>query len=364
MLYQLLYHMHDRIGLLSLFRYITLRAALCGGFCLLVCLVFGPLVIRWARRLAFGQQIREEVPARHQAKAGTPTMGGLLIVGAIVAGILLFADLANTYVLFALSTLIWLGLLGFADDYVKVRLKRPRGLNKRVKLAAQIALGLAVGTIVCLRSSESAELTRTNFLFLKNLQIDFRSPLVYVPFVALVIVACSNAVNLADGLDGLACGLLGIAASAYAAFAYIAGNVKFARYLDVIWVPGSGELTIVCLGLMGAVLGFLWFNAHPATIFMGDSGSLPLGGLLGMVAVLVKQELLLLVVGGVFVVETVSVLLQVAGFHLLRGRRVFRMAPIHHHFELLGWSEEKIVTRFWILGILFALVAVATLKIR
>lgn len=364
MLYHLLYSLRDVVGPLNVFRYISFRAALCGGFSLLLCLVLGPLMIRGIRKLSLGQRIREEVPERHQSKAGTPTMGGLLIVTSIVISVLLFADIANHYVWLLLISLLWLTVLGFADDYVKVRLGRPRGLNKRTKLVVQFALALGIGAIIYFFPADPALRTRTNFLFFKNVQLDFRYAAIYIPFVAVVVTGMSNAVNLTDGLDGLAPGLLGISAAAYAVFAYVGGHYKLARYLDVIFMPKVGEVTVVCAALMGACLGFLWFNAHPASVFMGDSGSLPLGGLLGVIAVLSKQELLIFLVCGVFVIEAVSVLLQVLVFRLFKGRRLFRMAPIHHHFELLGWAEEKVVARFWILGILFSLAAVATLKIR
>lgn len=364
MLYHLLYPLHHYFGAFNVFRYISFRAAACGAFSLLLCLVLGPLVIRAIKRLAIGQRIREEVPERHQSKAGTPTMGGLLMVGSIIVSVLLFADISNRYVWLAMISLFWLALLGIADDYVKVRLGNPRGLNKRVKLVVQFALALGIGAIIYFFPADPGLRTKTNFLFFKNVQLDFRYAAAYVPFVALVVVGSSNAVNLADGLDGLACGLLGVAAGAYTVFAYVAGNYRLAKYLDVIFLLPAGELAVVGFALMGATLGFLWFNAHPASVFMGDSGSLPLGGLLGVLAVLVKQELLLVLVGGVFVMEGVSVLLQIACFKMLKGKRLFRMAPIHHHFELLGWPEEKVVTRFWILGILFSLTAIATLKIR
>jgi phospho-N-acetylmuramoyl-pentapeptide-transferase len=364
MLYNLLYPLHTTVGPLNVFRYISFRAAICGAFCLVICLFLGPAVIRGIKHLRLGQRIREEVPERHQSKEGTPTMGGLLIVGSMLLGIALFADLSNHYIWLAIIALVWLGTLGLVDDFVKVRRGRPRGLNKRTKLIVQFALALGIAVIVYYLPADPALRTRTNLLFFKNAQLDFHTPWLYIPFVALVIVAASNAVNLTDGLDGMAGGLLGISGAAYAAFAYIAGHYKLARYLDVMFVPRAGELAIVCLALTGACLGFLWYNAHPAQVFMGDTGSLPLGGLLGVVAVLAKQELLLLLVGGVFLIEEVSVALQVLVFRLFKGKRLFRMAPIHHHFELAGWAETKIVTRFWILGILFAMTALATLKIR
>jgi len=364
MLYHWLFGLRHVFSPFNVFRYITFRAALCGGLSLLLCLLLGPMVIRWVKRMALGQRIREEVPQRHRAKEGTPTMGGLLMLGSIIISLLLFGDLSNQYVLISLISVVWLGLLGFADDYVKVRLGRPRGLNKRTKLIVQFALALGIGTIIYLFPADPAIRTHTNLLFIKNVHIDFRTPFLYVPFVALVIVGFSNAVNLTDGLDGLACGLLGVAAGAYAVLSYVGGNFQLAKYLDLIFVPKTGELAVVALTLTGAAIGFLWFNSHPASIFMGDTGSLALGGLLGVLAVLTKQEILLLLVGGMFVVEAVSVLLQILVFRLGKGRRLFRMAPLHHHFELKGWTEEKVVVRFWILGILFGVMALATLKVR
>lgn len=364
MLYHFVYSLQPYFSPLNVFRYITFRAALCGAFSLLLCLLLGQWVIRGIRRLALGQRIREEVPQRHQAKAGTPTMGGVLVVGSIIISLLLLGDLRNSYVVLVLGALIWLALLGFIDDYIKVRMNRPRGLSKRVKLTVQFALALGIGAILYFLPADPELRTRTNFLFFKNIVLDFQSPYFYIPFVALVVVGSSNAVNFADGLDGLACGLLGIAAAAYAVLAYVAGNFRIAEYLNILYLAPAGELTVVCFALMGACLGFLWYNAHPASVFLGDSGSLPLGGLLGLVAVLVKQELLLLLIGGVFVIEAFSVILQVLVFRLAGGKRLFRMAPLHHHFELLGWPESKIVTRFWILGIMFSLCAIATLKVR
>jgi phospho-N-acetylmuramoyl-pentapeptide-transferase len=362
MLYLLLYPLKEYFGPLNLFRYITFRAAYAGAFSLVLCLIFGPMVIRWIKKLALGQNIREEVPDRHKTKSGTPTMGGVLILATIVIAVLLFADLTNRYIQLGLLTLVWLGTLGYIDDYIKVRLKKPRGLSKRTKLIAQFGLALIIGLVLYLFPVTPDIKTKTNFLLFKNILVDFR--IAYIPFVMIVIVGSTNAVNLTDGLDGLATGLLIAAAATYAFLVYVAGHVKLSQYLNIIFVPGCGEMAILCLAVIGAGLGFLWFNSYPAEIFMGDTGSLPLGGLIGLAAVFSKQEVLLLLVGGVFVIEAGSVLLQVLYFHATKGKRIFKMAPLHHHFELCGWEEPKIVTRFWILAVLFGLLAISSLKIR
>lgn len=362
MLYLLLVPLRESFGLFNLLRYITFRAAAAGATGIILALLLGPMMIRLVRRLNIGQNIREEVPERHKQKAGTPTMGGLLILAAGAAGALLFADLQNYYVLLGLLTLVWLGLLGFADDYVKVRRGKPRGLNKTTKIVAQLGLALVVGAVLYFLPVDPANRARTNVLLFKNIVVNFEW--FYIPFVMFVMVATPNAVNLADGLDGLAAGLVTIALGSYGVLLYVSGNFRLARYLNVMFVPASGELVILCLAVTGACLGFLWFNAHPAEVFMGDTGSLPLGGILGLAAIVSKQEMLLPLVGGVFVMEAASVLMQVGYFHSTGGKRLFRMAPIHHHFELAGWSEPKVVTRFMILALLFGLGALATLKIR
>lgn len=362
MLYDLLVPLRHSFGPFNLFRYITFRAAAAGAFSILLVLLIGPVMIRLIKRLNIGQNIRTEVPGRHQAKAGTPTMGGLLILAAGFAGVLLFADLENRQIQLGMLVLLWLGMLGFVDDFVKVKLRRPRGLSKTAKLLSQLALALLVGAAVWFLSADPVNRSRSNVLLFKNIVVEFGY--FYVPFVMLVIVAGSNAVNLTDGLDGLAAGLLTIALGSYGVLCYAAGNFKLARYLNIMFVPTGGEMAVFCFALAGACLGFLWFNAHPAQIFMGDTGSLPLGGFLALAAVLCKHEMLLPLVGGVFVMEAGSVLLQVFYFRATRGRRLFRMAPIHHHFELGGWSEPQVVARLTILAVLFALGALATLKIR
>ena len=362
MLYDLLSPLRGSWSALNLFRYITFRAAAAGVTSIVLVLLLGPPIIRLIRRMNIGQNIRDEVPESHKSKAGTPTMGGLLILAAGLIGILLFADLENRQIQLGIVTIVWLGALGFADDFVKVRLKKPRGLNKTTKIAAQLALALFVGAVLYFLPADPVNKTRTNVLLFKNIVLDFGK--LYIPFVMFVMVASSNAVNLADGLDGLAAGLLTISLGSYGVLSYAAGNVKLAQYLNIMFVPTGGEMTVFCLAMTGACLGFLWYNAHPAEVFMGDTGSLPLGGLLGLAAILCKHEMLLPIIGGVFVMEAGSVLLQVGWFRGTKGKRLFRMAPLHHHFELAGWAESKVVARFMILGVLFALAALATLKIR
>ena len=362
MLYDLLWPLRGSWSALNLFRYITFRAAAAGVTSIVLVLLLGPPIIRLIRRMNIGQNIRDEVPESHKSKAGTPTMGGLLILAAGLIGILLFADLENRQIQLGIVTIVWLGALGFADDFVKVRLKKPRGLSKTTKIVAQLALALFVGSVLYFLPTDPANKSRTNVLLFKNIVLDFDK--LYIPFVMFVMVAMSNAVNLADGLDGLASGLLTISLGSYGVLCYAAGNVKLAQYLNIMFVPTGGEMTVFCLAMTGACLGFLWYNAHPAEVFMGDTGSLPLGGLLGLAAILCKHEMLLPIIGGVFVMEAGSVLLQVAYFRSTKGKRLFRMAPLHHHFELAGWTESKVVARFMILGVLFALAALATLKIR
>ena len=362
MLYHFLAPLREAFSPLNLFRYITFRAAAAGAVSLVLTLILGPVLIRLVRRLQLGQNVREEVPDSHRRKAGTPTMGGVLILAAGLVGILLFADLGNRLVQLGIAVLCGLGALGLWDDYVKVRVGRPRGLNKTTKLVCQFGLALGVGAVLYFAPPDPAIRSQTNFLLYKNLVLEFSW--LYVPFVMLMIVGFSNAVNLADGLDGLAAGLLVIALGIYAGLCYVSGHAGLAEYLNIMFVRSSGEMTVYCLALVGATLGFLWFNAHPAQVFMGDTGSLPLGGALALAAVVSRHELLLFIIGGVFVLETLSVILQVGWFRTTGGRRLFRMAPLHHHFELKGWAETQVVTRFMILAVLFGLVALASLKIR
>jgi phospho-N-acetylmuramoyl-pentapeptide-transferase len=361
---------------LNVFRYITVRTAMASTSALLLSLLLGPWVIERLRDLQVRQYIRAEGPKGHHKKAGTPTMGGVLIVAAIVIPTLLWADLLNPYVILATGATLAFGTIGFVDDYNKVVLKRNLGLTPRAKFTWQVLTCLAVGIVLVALQARGAYSTQLSVPFFKRLHPDlvisslldhrFIWPLAYVPlilFLVLVIVGCSNAVNLTDGLDGLAIGCVLVSAVALTVLTYLSSNAKFADYLEIQKIPDAGELVIFCGSLAGASLGFLWYNAHPAEMFMGDVGSLALGGAIGTVAVIIKQEILLLSIGGVFVLEALSVIIQVGSFKLT-GKRVFRMAPLHHHFELLGWSESKIIVRFWIVALVFALFSLTTLKLR
>jgi phospho-N-acetylmuramoyl-pentapeptide-transferase len=361
MLYWLLYSMHPMVSVLNVTRYITFRTAAASLTALVLSLLLGPWMIRKLRDFQVGQVIRQEGPASHRAKAGTPTMGGLLILTASIVPTLLWADLANVYVWIAVTATAMFGAIGFADDYLKITRTSHHGLLPRYKMGAQLLVAFGVGVAVLVLSHHNLYSTRLIFPFFKWLIPDLGPG--YVLFAVLVLVGSSNAVNLTDGLDGLAISTFAIAAAAYTALAYVTGHRVLAEYLLLVRFAPAAELTIFCGSLVGASLGFLWYNSYPADIFMGDVGSLALGGALGTVAILIKQELLLLVVGGVFVMEAASVILQVASFRLT-GQRVFKMAPLHHHFELTGWSEPKVITRFVIMGIIFALFSLTTLKLR
>ncbi|HUO99980.1 MAG TPA: phospho-N-acetylmuramoyl-pentapeptide-transferase [Gemmatimonadota bacterium] len=361
MLYDLLVPLADQHTFFNVFRYITFRAAYATVTALVLAFLLGPWIIRKLTALKAGQMIRQEGPEAHYKKAGTPTMGGVLIILATVIPTLLWADLGEPFIRIILVATLWMGGLGFLDDYLKVVKRQSRGLIAAQKIIGQVLLGIVLGAWLYLQPVHGEYTTLTSVPFFKNRYIDFGW--FYVPFIILVVTAATNAVNLTDGLDGLAIGLAAIAAAAFGAFAYIIGRADWSQYLQILYLPGSGELTIYCLALLGAALGFLWFNAHPAQMFMGDTGSLALGGAFGTLAILLKIEFVLVLVGGVFVLEALSVIVQVVSFRL-RGRRVFRMSPLHHHFELSGWEEEKVVMRFYILGILFALLAASTLKLR
>jgi phospho-N-acetylmuramoyl-pentapeptide-transferase len=362
MFYHLLYPLHDTWSVLRVFQYITFRAAYATITALLISFIFGGWVISKLESLQVGERIRADGPAHHQAKAGTPTMGGVLIITAIVLPTLLWADLTNRFVQLALLATVWMGGLGFLDDYLKVIKKRPKGLVGRVKMIGQITYGLLLGGILMRAGGPDHLATSTSVPFLKDVMLNL-GPL-YLLLVILVIAGTSNAVNLADGLDGLAIGLAALAFGGFGALAYVTGHAVFADYLNIVFMSGSGELAIYCASVVGASLGFLWYNAHPARIFMGDTGSLALGGALGSVAILIKRELLLVVLGGMFVLEALSVIVQVANYRWRGGRRVFKMAPLHHHFELSGWSETQVVVRFWIVGILFLLLSMSTIKLQ
>ena len=359
----------------NLFNYISFRAAGATVTALLLAFLVGPPMIRRLRARKVGQIIRAEGPASHQSKRGTPTMGGLIILLATIVPTLLWAPLTNRFVIVAMLSILWMGCIGFLDDYLKIVQGKSRGLVAKWKLVGQVSFGALLGLFLAYNPvvpSDTIPATATTLPFFKYLVVNF-SPLLYVLFVTVVITGSSNAVNLTDGLDGLATGLAGISAAAFAGFAYMFGRTDVTSYLNLFYLPGAGELAIFCGALMGATIGFLWFNAHPAQVFMGDTGSLAIGGALGTVAILLKAEFLLLLIGGVFAAEAISVLIQTGTYKWhkrTRGKeyadahRVFRMAPLHHHFEKLGWAETTVVTRFYILGLLCALVALSTLKVR
>jgi phospho-N-acetylmuramoyl-pentapeptide-transferase len=358
MLYNLLYPLHETYSFLNIFRYITFRAIYATLMALVFSLLIGKWVIRLLSRYQMGQPVREDGPASHEKKAGTPTMGGIILLTAILASVLLWADLSNPYIWLAIFVTVSFGAIGFWDDFLKCVRKNPVGLLPRIKFSLQI---LAAGITAVGIYFSNAYSSRLSVPFFKNLTPDLGP--VYIVFAMLVIIGASNAVNLTDGLDGLAIGPVMTAAIVYMIFSYVTGHKTLSEYLLIPYIEGAGELSIFCGAMVGAALGFLWFNAYPASVFMGDIGSLSLGAALGLVAVIAKHELLLVFVGGIFVVEALSVILQVASYKL-RKKRIFLMAPIHHHFELLGWHEQKVVVRFWILSILLALIGLSTLKLR
>jgi phospho-N-acetylmuramoyl-pentapeptide-transferase len=363
-LYYLLYPLRNYISGFNVFRYITFRTAWAALTALLISFILGPWLIRKMTEIKLGQYIRAEGPQSHLKKAGTPTMGGILINVAILVPTLLWADIMNPYIWIILFVTFAYGAIGFIDDYRKLAKKQNLGLTAKEKFTLQFVValmaGLAIAYLPSLKNNYSTTLT---FPFLKPEHFSLNLGFLYIPFIMIVLVGCSNAVNLTDGLDGLAIGSTLIAAVTYTILTYAAGNFRVADYLRIAWVPQAGELAVFCGAMVGASLGFLWFNAHPAEIFMGDVGSLALGGAVGCLAVMIKQEILLVFVGGLFVMEALSVIIQVASFKLT-GRRVFKMSPLHHHFELAGWKETKVVVRFWILAIMFALLSLATLKLR
>ncbi|HEU5171066.1 MAG TPA: phospho-N-acetylmuramoyl-pentapeptide-transferase [Gemmatimonadales bacterium] len=375
MLYHLLAPLGKHFIVFNLFNYISFRAAGATVTALLLAFVAGPPIIARLRARKIGQVIRAEGPASHQSKRGTPTMGGLIILLATIVPTLLWAPLTNRFVLVAMISTLWMGCIGFIDDYLKIVQGKSRGLVAKYKLVGQCSFGVLLGLFLLLWPvvpPPTIPPTATTLPFFKYLVVNF-APWLYVIFVTCVITGTSNAVNLTDGLDGLATGLAGIAAFGFAVFAYLFGRVDTTTYLNLFYLPGAGELTVFCAALMGGTIGFLWFNAHPAQVFMGDTGSLAIGGAIGTVAILLKAEFLLLLIGGVFVAEALSVLVQTGTykwFKRTRGReyadahRVFRMAPLHHHFEKLGWAETTVVTRFYILGLLCGLLALSTLKVR
>jgi phospho-N-acetylmuramoyl-pentapeptide-transferase len=379
LLYEFLYMRYYRTvpqaKILNVFGYITFRTAVASLTALTLSLVLGPWLIGRLQAFQIGQYIREEGPKSHQKKAGTPTMGGVLIVVSILIPTLLWTDLRNPYMWLAFISTLLYGAIGFADDYLKIKNRRNLGLTARIKMGLQLVVGVLVGSFLLFLMGHHQYSTRLTVPFFKTFAPDliidrlvstpwyFLAVIPFLVFVSLVIVFCSNAVNLTDGLDGLAIGCTVIASAALTALTYVVGHEKFSSYLEIQHLAGVEEVTIFCGSIVGASLGFLWYNAHPAEVFMGDVGSLALGGAIGTVAVIIKQELLLVFVGGVFVIEAFSVMIQVASFQL-RGKRVFLMSPIHHHFELKGWNESKIIIRFWIAALIFALFSLSTLKLR
>ena len=359
MIYHLLYPLHTSVSVFNVFRYITFRMIYASLTAFLICFLMGPWVIRKLADMQIGQYIREDGPQMHHQKAGTPTMGGTLILFGVIVSTLLWANLSNRYIWIVLLATAGFGIIGFIDDYLMQVKRQSKGLTTRNKFILQSIIAIAVGLLVFTTPEFS---TRVMIPFFKRVSPDLGWG--YVLFAAFVIVGTSNAVNLTDGLDGLAIGPAIIVAATYMFFAYVAGHIKIADYLQITYVAGSGEIAIFCGALVGAGFGFLWFNAYPAQVFMGDVGSLSIGSAIGTVAVITKQEILLVLVGGLFVVEALSVIFQVGFFKVTHGRRIFRMAPLHHHFELKGWPEPKVIVRFWIIAIFLALISMSTLKLR
>ncbi len=380
MLYYLLQPLASEFQLFNLLNYITFRSAAAFMTSLVVTFIIGPLILARLRKLAVHQVVREGTPDSHLGKGTTPTMGGLILITAALVPTLLWGRLDNRYLLLALAVTVWMGAIGFLDDYLKLKQKREKkkneGLVERYKLAGQVACGIALGLYVWLQPLSSlpgASTTVPFFKYLLIVPIASWAAWLYVPFVTFIVTGTSNAVNFTDGLDGLATGLVAIALLTFGLFAYVHGRVDTSAYLQLFYLRGAGELTVYCAALVGACIGFLWYNAHPAQVFMGDTGSLALGGALGAIPILLKSEFLLAIVGAVFVAEMLSVIIQRSVFKYRRRRyglefaqknRVFRRAPLHHHFEMLGWPETQVVIRFWIVGILFAIVALSTLKLR
>jgi phospho-N-acetylmuramoyl-pentapeptide-transferase len=359
LIYHLLYPLHETYSYFNVFRYITFRTIYAAITALFICFVLGPWLIRKLETLKIGQPIREDGPDTHLSKKGTPTMGGILIIFASVLATLLWANLTNALIWLIVMVTLGFGIIGFMDDYQKLTAGNSKGISARKRLGLEFLIALFVSIVLFIRPDFSSAVTIPFFkTMLPNLG------LAYVLFSTFVIVGTANAVNLTDGLDGLAIGPATICFMTYLLFAYFAGNIRIAGYLQIPYVPGTGELSVFCGAMSGACLGFLWFNTYPAQVFMGDVGSLSLGSALGSLAIMTKQELLLAIVGGVFVLEAISVIFQVGYFRLSNGRRIFRMAPIHHHFELKGWAEPKVIVRFWIISILLALLAISTLKLR
>ncbi|MEK6545635.1 MAG: phospho-N-acetylmuramoyl-pentapeptide-transferase [Nitrospinota bacterium] len=360
MLYHLFFPLHETYAVFNVFRYITFRTAYAILTALILSFIFGPWIIKKLREKQIGERIRDDVPRSHLLKAGTPTMGGIMILFALFIPTLLWVDLTNKYVWLLIFSTLAFGLIGFADDYLKLR-NREDGLKGKEKFAMQVIVALIIVLLLYFDKEFSLFFTKLGVPFLKYVKPDLDG--LYILFAVLVIVGTSNAVNLTDGLDGLAIGPIIIATTSYMVIAYVSGHFNFANYLNIQHIKGAGELTIFCGAAVGASLGFLWFNSYPAQVFMGNVGSTALGGMLGTLAIITKHEIILLVIGGIFVAEALSVILQVASFKLT-GKRIFKMAPLHHHFEESGWEEPKVIVRFWIVAIILALLSLSTLKLR
>jgi phospho-N-acetylmuramoyl-pentapeptide-transferase len=360
MFYHLILPLKEYVSFLNLFRYITFRSMAAAVTALILVLILGNLIIKWLQRLKLGEEIRALGPESHKSKAGTPTMGGVIIIGAVIVSVLLWGNFSNHYVVILMIATLMLTALGFADDYIKSVLKRKDGVHARIKLLFQILIAAGAACCVYFFPSNAKEATTLYIPFINNAIVNLGA--VWIVFAVIVIIGSSNAVNLTDGLDGLATGTVAIVAVTLSIMTYLTGNIKAADYLLIPYIAHSAELTVFLSALTGALIGFLWFNSNPATVFMGDTGSLALGGIIGIVAVMIKKEIFLFIVGGVFVIEALSVIIQVISFKS-RGKRVFKMAPIHHHFELSGWPEQKVVVRMWILGLLLAILGLASLKI-
>lgn len=360
MFYHFVLPLQEYLSFLRLFQYITFRSAYAALTSLLLVLIFGKLIILWLQGLKFREEIRELGPESHRAKAGTPTMGGVLVIGAVLVSMLFWGNFSSHYHLILLGATVFLAALGFADDYIKTVLKKKDGLPARLKMSAQIVIGFTVVFLIYIFPSDPEHVTDLFVPFINEAVMDMGW--VWLIFALVVIVGSSNAVNLTDGLDGLAIGSVMIVALTLGIMCYLTSNVNMANYLKIPYISGAAELTVFLSAVVGASLGFLWFNSNPATVFMGDTGSLALGGVVGIVAVMIKKEIFLFIIGGVFVIETLSVIIQVVSFKM-RGKRIFKMAPLHHHFELSGWPEQKVVVRMWIIGIVLAILGLSSLKI-
>ena len=360
MFYHLILPLKEYISYFRLFQYISFRSMAAALTALILVLILGNLIIKWLQRLKLGEEIRTLGPESHKSKAGTPTMGGIMIIGAVIVSIAFWGNFLNHYLIIIIIATVALTVLGFTDDYIKTVKKKKDGLNPKVKLFFQILIASCVAALIYFFPSNANEASTLYIPFINNAIMNLG--FVWIIFAVIVIVGSSNAVNLTDGLDGLATGTVAITVVTLSIMTYLSGNIKISEYLLIPYIAHSAELTVFLSALIGALIGFLWFNSNPASVFMGDTGSLALGGIIGIVAIMIKKEVFLFIVGGVFVIEALSVIIQVGSFKL-RGKRVFKMAPIHHHFELSGWAEQKVVVRMWILGFILALLGLASLKI-